>query len=717
MTDRELYPSTADLAIAKEISVRTCNCCRRFGLESLYDILLYYEQGESFEHIEGAGSKTFLELQWLCRTLMPPIPNRTLPGLEEEIAQDSDAEMIERFNALFLDESKRKTIEKKYEQIIQTYSVRARTWLERIPLATLVSRYLVCPDNKSSGVEHFFIKNMREAIDLKEKLQTEITRQFNMSKEEYLKEEIFNRYRLTGSAEYPVSYYLKYGHFPMFWILEKQLENDDDRDVNAMKETFRVYRNQKPLSLNEFAVKYSISRERVRQIRKEAFEELFLRKSAFFQDKNWQCYEPWSRDAIWEEDMQYYINDEQCGFSEEFILQILLTVLYRNGYTLYGGINSRHIKNGWHSTFLVRDELAEIFDFDKFRREFNALQLGNKSEYLQDIQTLVANCSCWKKSVPEATAGIADIVRDILRFEFKICPEADGRVKISAYRRKTLSDRVYDILKNNGNPMHLSEIYAEFKRINPEHHYSDPVQLRPALLKHDSISYRNRKSIYVLKEWTHVKFGTIRSCVIEFLTRKKSPQTAKNITDYVLQYFPETNNASVRTSMLNDTRQRFAFFNDGFFGLSRKRYHSKYERTENSLMPFSLRLSNMEKFIAENGHFPFASSKNRYERILGVWWVRISKGIYAIDEGQQKEIERVKSQYAACDANKRTFQWNKNYCEMKSYILENHKMPSISKERFLYHWYSRFKTDFHENRLNGKQRQKYIELMKLIDAM
>ncbi|MDR1181435.1 MAG: hypothetical protein LBL13_05620 [Bacteroidales bacterium] len=717
MTDSELYPVINDLIKAKEISERVGNCCKRTGLDSLYDILMYYERGESFEDTEGAGAKAFFEVQWLCQTLMPS--NSTVSAIKEAIVQDAeaDARMIEHFNALLQDEFKKEIIEKKYKQIIQTCSFCARIWLNKIPFITFISEYLIWSSDHKMPMEHFFIKNLREAIDLKEKLKTEITRQFYMSKEENLKEEIFNHYGLTGSVEYPVSYYLEHDRFPMFWILEKQLENDRDRDVNALKKTFRVYRDQKPLTLTEFAAEYSISRERVRQIRKEIFKEIFRRKSAFFRDRNWQLYKPWDKDAIWQEDMQFYINDEQCNFSEEFILQTMLTLLYHNTYTLYGGLDSKFTKNSWHSTFIIKYEFVKIFDFDKFRIEFNAIQLSNKSEYLLDIQTLVTNCRCWNKFVPEAVANIAGIVKDILRIEFHICPDMDGRIKIPAYRRKTLSDKVYDILKNNGNPMHLSEIFAEFKRTNPGHYYSDPVQLRPSLLKHESISYRNRKSIYVLKEWTHVKFGTIRSCVIEFLSKKKSPQSAKDITDYVLQYYPDTNNASVRTSMFNDTQHRFVFFNNEFFGLSHKKYHLKYERTENSLMPFAQRLSSLEKFTVKNGRFPFASSKNRDERILGVWWVRVSRGIYTIDEEQQKEVERVKNLYAKYDANKRAFQWNINYRAIKSFILENHRMPSISAEKFLYHWYGRAKTDFFENRLNEKQRQKYIELAELIDAI
>jgi hypothetical protein len=716
MIDGKAYLSTDDLIKAKEISFRTGNCCKDAGLNSLYDILSYYEQGDSFKNIKGVGVKTCLELQWLCETFKPlSIPNCTYSEPEKEMMYDADAEMIEQLNALFLIDVKRKTIEEKYNRIIQTCSVSVRVWLEKIPLTTLVTEYLTYSDNKSPEVKYFLMKNLREAIEIKKKIQTEIKRQLYMSKEGDMKEDIFNRYGLTDN-EYPVSYYLKYGHFPMFWILEKQLENDNSRDIDALKKTFKIYQNQKPLSLTEFAAEYSISRERVRQIRKQLYEDLFRRDSAFFQNRNdWQFYKPWSKDAIWQEDMQSYINEEQCNLSNEFVLQILLSLLYYDDYTLYGGIDSKIQKNSWHNAFLVKNNFAEIFDFDKFRADFKVMQLTSRTEYLMDVRSYVAHCKCWKKRVPNTINNIAGIAKDILRYEFQVCPEPNGRIKITALKKKTLSDIMYGILKDNGNPMHLSEIFAEFKKLKPEHHYSDPTQLRPNLLKHESISYRNRNSIYVLKEWTHVKFGTIRSCIIELLTKKRSPQSAKDILDYVLQYFPETNNASVRTSMFNDTQRRFVFFNNELFGLSHKKYHSKYKRTNNSLMPFSQRLSDLEKFIAENGHFPFASSKNRNERILGVWWVRVNHSSYPINEKQRNELKRVKNQYAKFDTTKRMFQWNINYDTIKSFILESHRMPYVSTEKFLYHWYGRFRTDFLENRLNENQRQKYIELVDLIN--
>lgn len=728
MKNRKLYPSIDDLVKTKELSFRAGTCCKKVSLKTLHDILKFYMRGH-FRYLRGMGTKTRLEIQWLCETLISPIPNCTFPNPEEEILHDSDAEMIKRFQELLLNGFNKETVEDKYNRIVQECSPCIRTWLDKIPFYTFMTEYLTRLENKpatgfstysedkSPAVRHFFIKNLREAIEIKEKLKTEINRQFCMSKEDYLKDEIIDNYGLTGSVEFPVSYHLEHGHFPMFWIFEKQLENDDSRDMNALKKTFEVYRNQNVLSLLEFADEYSISRERVRQIRKHIFRNVFRRRSRFLRERtDWDLYKPWNKDAIWQADMQYYIDDEQCNFSEKFVLHIMQNRLYYTKYTLFGSINPTLKKNGWTNTFLVKDDYVRMFDFDEFRETFNELRLNNKSEYLLDVQKYVEDCKCWTKYFPYALEPVTDIVKDILRYEFNMYPEADGRVRVPAFKKKTMSDIMYGILKDNGNPMHLHDIFAEFKRINPNHRYTEPIQLRPCLLKHEGISYRNRRSIYVLKEWQHVKFGTIRGCIMEFLSKKKSPQPIKDITDYVLQYFPESNVSSIRTSMFNDTQQRFGFFNYELFGLSNKNYHSKYEKTENSPMPFTLRLSRVEKFIAKHKHFPFVSSKDRDEKILGVWWMRIRKGVYAITEEQQKEVERVEKQYADCEVSKRIYLWNMNYGKLKSFTLENRKLPSIYTDKFLYHWMVRMKADFLGNKLNGNQRQKYLELLELKDV-
>jgi hypothetical protein len=714
MTEKELYPSIDDLMNAKEISIRTGNCCKISGMESFYDILVKYENEEL--KIEGAGSKTYLELNWLYESMTSTFPLRNRSPLD---AYESE-KIMKYYKSLLSNKFKCNAIHEKYKQLTHSYSIRAQIWLTRIPLDIFMSEYLCFYDVKSLKVRHFFVNTLQETTDLKEKLKAEITRQFYMSEEDCVREEIRNHYGLSGNIDFPVSYYMKHRCYPMFWILEKQLEkqpeNYNDRDFEILKKTFEIYQNQQPVSLNEFAAQYSISRERVRQIREQLLRTIFSRRSLFFNKyrNDWNHYKPLNKDAIWEQDMQKYIDDEQSNFSPKFILQILSNLLYHDDYTLYGGLYASAARNSWKNAFIVNNNFSEIFDFDKFRAEFRIKLQKNKLPHLLNPVSYVIKCKCWEKYCANKKYAIAGIATDILRYEFNMNPDENGCFTIPVKIKRSMFDVVYEILKDNGNPMHINSIFVEFKKREPKHHYRNPAQLRYYLLKHKAIACQNRRSVYVLKEWSHVKSGTIRDSIVELLTKKRLPQTVQTIAEYVKQYFPETNTVSIRTSMFNDTKKRFMFFRNDLFGLSRKKYPPKYEPADNALLSFDQRLSEVEKFLVENGRFPFASSKNRDERILGVWWTRIIKGIYDTDESKQNEIERIRTQYAGCDENKRIFQWNENCERMKRFLLENHKTPTISTDKFLYHWLGRAKTDYLEHRLNEMQQQKYLELIELM---
>jgi hypothetical protein len=642
-------------------------------------------------------------------------PKNFLFPPETSDKHESDT-IMEQFKSLLSNDFKRKAIREKYKQYIQTYPVVARIWFTKIPLTVFVTEYLCYYDWKSLKVRHFYVKNLPETIDLEKKLTAEITRQFHLSEEDCIREEFVNHYGLSCSIDFLVSYYKQHGYFPMFWVMEKYLENYNDREMNVLKKTLKVYQNQQPVSLAEFVSEDTVSRERIRQIRMNIFKKILCPRSLFFKYRdNWKHYKPLKKDVIWEMDMQQYIDDEQCNFSTNFILQIMLNLLYYESYTLYGGYTPKIIKsNRWRYAFLVDNDCSEAFDFEEFRTEFKELLDKNKSEYLLDIKQYISECKCWRKPKLADKKSVANIAHDIVRNEFQLEPENDGRFKILARKKKTLFDIMYEILDSNGNPMHISDVFLEFKKILPEHHYSYPAQLRYYLIKHKEIAHQNRKSVYVLKKWQHVKSGTIRDAITEFLSKKRLPQTAKDITDYVLQYFPETNLSSVRTSMFNETQHRFVFFEGKLFGLSQKKYPSRYKFADNSLPAFEERVSDMEKFINENGHFPFASSTDRDERVLGVWWARIVQRMDKMDELKLKEIERIKTKYAGLMEHKRSFKWNMNCENLKCFVLENHRKPTITTESFFYHWLIKAKKDFLNNRLNETQRQKYLELMELL---
>jgi hypothetical protein len=568
-------------------------------------------------------------------------------------------------------------------------------------------------------------------------MKDELLNQINLSDEE---KSILYLVREKGDVvlnEFVHNFYLQNHHLPMFWILEQQLIENENRDIEILINTFPIFQKKKQLTLDEVAEKQALSRERVRQIRNNAFHETFeitdevieCKKDSDFikyidllqRKDDWVYFLDYieNNGCITHNDdrIHYLLKKEQSSLSSQFVLQVIANV-YMEKYCLIGGFEVCERKKTCKNTFLIKKEFLDVFDFEKLIVEFKNHLESNNAEYNLNIDDYISNSSCWISAVDlNKFDCIVSVVKDVLLYEFHLYSNSDGLITIPATKEKSPSDVIYEILKQNRNPMHLNDIFAEFKKVLPEHKYTEPAQLRSWLQRHDAITHRNRSSIYTLKEWNHIKTGTIRDAIVEFLLKNDLPQTADDITEYVLQYFPKTNIASIRTTMYNDTKKRFAYFNANLFGLANKHYSAEYEiikPQEIQRKSFEQRLYDLEKFLSENDHFPFSTSDNEEEVALYRWW-RINRDIKKLTDQQRKEIERINNQYAEVEIDKTTYDWFLNCNNFKLFVLENRRLPSASgTEKFLYGWFRRTKNDFANNKLTEKQRAKYIELCKII---
>ncbi|MCL4481650.1 MAG: hypothetical protein M1445_03345 [Bacteroidetes bacterium] len=717
--------------------MRTANCCHNAEFDSLYDIISYYEQGSSFSTIRNAGKLTCEELKNLCENYLSNLSDFDLQNVE---GKDLMPERKTKGELLYesLSTNQSLLIEQKYSELISHCSVRTCNGLRKFTANEFIESYLISDSNELIKIKNIGKKSINEILEFRLKLKAFIDeiKYVKDSSLQCIRLNTINKYGDFCDNDFVSNFYEKYCHLPMFWILEQYIKNDNSTRIEILIDSFHVFQHRKMLSLEEMAQKHNFSRERVRQIRNGLFHNILRIPIVLIDNKKncnrnygmLQSKDDWAYlldtfkeiDIFCQEsyEIQNCLKEEECNFSVEFVLQIV-AYIFRDKYSLFGGIDVSQRFRIWDTTFLVKNEYSDIFDFEKMRDEFSNVLMDNETDYLLDIEDYIANSQCWVKYDYNKTYSLVSIVRDILLYEFHLYSDGiDGRIKIPANKERKPIDVIYEILHQTGRPMHLDEIFEEFKIILPEHKYTEAAQLRPYLQRHEAISYRNRKSVYTLKEWEHIKTGTIRDAIVEFLSENDLPQTADDITEYVLQYFPETNIASVRTSMFNDTQKRFSFFKDNIFGLKDKEYPSEYELGEQQEVlrrSFEQRLLDLEIFIVEKGHFPFVSSGKSKEGSLGRWWYRIINNKQQISESQQTEVNRVKVQYAEYDTDKTIYDWSLNYNKLKCFLLENRRIPfARGDEKFLYRWLSRVNEDFQNYRLTEEQRQKYIDLAKLI---
>jgi len=630
----------------------------------------------------------------------------------------------------------------KYKELLDSCSVRTKNGLSRFSADEFLKVFLYCDEIELYKIKNIGKKSVDEIVQLREKLISFIKSFKNTEVNEGSNYQIIKlktKYKsVSHNNNFAIDFLEKNNHLPMLWLFEKYITSNESKEIAILREYFPILQDHKKLSLDDLAKKYNLSRERVRQIRNNIYEKTFEVKNSTFaaryirnlinyglvpldDSKDWEYILKIFSNNITRHDsieVQKWLNDEKCNLSFVFILQII-TYIFPNFFTLYGGIEMSEKQRIWNKTYIVRKKYSDIFNFEKFRLEFVNILSENEKEYLMDIDDYIANSRCWINFEFTEIDELVIIVRDILLHEFGLYSEdIDGQIKIPANKKRNTIDLVYEILKQNGNPMHLDEIFLEFKKILPEHKYTEAAQLRPWLQRNESISFRNRSSIYTLKEWEHIRTGTIRDAIIEFLMKNDSPQTADEITNYVLRHFPKTNINSIRTTMSNDTLKRFSYFGNYLFGLVSKEYLYEYKELEEQGLlrkSFEQRLTIFEKFIVEKEHFPFSSSEDKEEESLCRWWSKIINGTQQISENQLKEVERVKSQYSDYEADKNTYEWNLNYNKFKIFLLENRRVPfARGEEKFLYGWLRRAKEDFQDYKLTEEQRQRFIDLAKLI---
>lgn len=739
--------SIDELRDSKQLSVRACNCCSNGKLLTLYDIIQYYQKHNSFLDIRNTGRKTTKELEDYCKIFIPLIEydvinietgHNVFISNEEQnsINEDAIKDYIQNnlLNAIeenlietndffkYVNLEHKELLYNRFNSLLPKYSVRTTNRLRNIGYEDFITKYLFKPNDAMLDIRLLGKKSQIEAIDFKEKFKKEVGIIFSMTKKDIEIETFLKDKSEILKDDFVSNFYFENGYLPMFWLLEKQfrLTRDSERNMDIFLSSYQILNDTTTLTLNELGKKYNITRERTRQISSKIFQEKIILKEDISKDtKDWFFYNSHfeNEKIVWSDDfiVSELLKKENCNFSTSFAFTIIAE-LCKETHTQFGNVFTKN--NKWLKSLLIHKEFSDIFDFESLYEDFDILISNNDSEFYLDIDKYILQSLSWITFEIEKINGIVSIVKDILLFEFGLYSEENGTIKIPAMVEKKPIDVVYEILKQHNKQMHLNEIFHEFKQILPNHYYQEPNQLRAVIQQNEKISHRSRKSVYTLAEWKHVKSGTIRDCIKEFLSLQETPQSIDKITEYVLQYFPKTNSSSIRTSMLSEPNGQYVYYGNNLFGLKGKKYSSQYVISESNSLTrktFEKRLYDLEKFIVDHEHFPFSNSNDSEQDSLNRWWNRIIEGKQKMSDIQEKEVNRIKEQYSDYKADITTYLWFQKFQKCRAFLIENNRLPQArGDEQILYRWLSSVKDDFKNNKLTDEQRKKYIELVKLM---
>jgi hypothetical protein len=389
------YITIEHLLNTNQILVRTANCCHNAEFDSLYDIISYYEQGSSFSTIRNAGKLTCEELKNLCEGYLSNLSVLDFQNVENKnlmIERKTEGELL--YESLSTNQSL--LIEQKYSELLSQCSVRTCNGLQKFTANEFIESYVFCDSNELIKIKNIGKKSINEINELRSKLKAfiEEIKYIDDSPLECIKLKTGNKYGDFCDNDFITNFYEKHSHLPMFWILEQYIKNDNSTRIEILIDSFHVFQQREMLSLEEMAQKHNLSRERIRQIRNLLFHNtirvllalIYNRNEGILQNKDdWAYFLDTVKeiDIICQESYEVliFLREEHCNFSVEFVLQIV-AYIFRDKYSLFGGIDVSNRFRIWDTTFLVKNEYSDIFDFGKMRDEFSNVLMDNEADYL-----------------------------------------------------------------------------------------------------------------------------------------------------------------------------------------------------------------------------------------------------------------------------------------------------------------------------------------------
>lgn len=726
--DKEQLDSVIDFIIPllKQISIRAWNGIKSLGYR---EFLVNYLFADSLKllNLRNFGKKSVADF------------NVVKPAIIDFIK-----ELYNGFNTDSVDDAlKQETIKKKplKERLGETQYRVITGFLEKhLKSASVRSRNAI----KSYGndfIEDFVNKNndIKTIKNIGRKSESEIAliitniRDYvaTLENKALYEEELFiiKKNALYGEHfdEYANSFYSKNGHLPMLHILNsilnEFLKNNRNFQIFNLREP--IFENEDCHTLERIAEMLNLTRERVRQIYMKVRKDLIEIDSS----NNKSSFYSISKFIVGNNDWSYITDEFQFNnyidlsmvtnkyfqenhkLTDDFIL-FLIGTLFRENFIPIGKPilpYPTRSKDEWTNCYLVKKELTDKFDFTRFLDLVKEYENSNTDDLKASVRELIIDTffEAWISYDSSAVEEISEVVSSILIQEVGIIPDDDFKFTIEGKKEDDVSDAIYNILKLNGNPISCDDLHLSINSMYP-HKFKSTVSLKSLINRDIRMCFVGSNNLVALIEWEHIKLGSIRNIIIQYLEQSEEPQKVKEIVSYV-QKHRDTSDNSVRATM--GSGDQFVQFSGGYYGLSWKQYPEVYYLDESD-RAFYMRIQELEQFLQIHKHFPFFSS-DPHEQELHEWWIQ-SNSYVKLSKYQKSEVKRIVTQYKYFARKKKHLRWFDNCRRYYEFVQENHRRPSNSSpsEQELCQWLQKASKDFANGTLTQQQELCYLDLCK-----
>ena len=731
--NKEQFVPYEAFMMSQEFSPRTINCIRNIGIRNFYVNYLFASQVKLLT-IRNFGKKSYFELENVKQGLIDYVIRSCQDSQIVkacEIEEKNVQEVKKRSLKEIAGEDKYQLIVAKYDELLQTssLSVRARNgihsyegdFIEDFVHSHKDIKLLSKIGRKTAGEIQGFVDGFQSYID-------EIIGH-DFSEEEKSLLLLKSKYG-NFIDEYACDFYSERGSLPMFHIVENIIKEELKRNnkIQFLNYLLPMLKGGLPLTMEQIAEKCNLTRERVRQLCTKGIGYLYReiepsKCDDMYYYKVVSQTEDWAyltdkfknEDVIKSSSVEEMLKQENCNFTVSIGLLIMLRI-FDGQYCVVGNrpydMNTRS-KSSWNNSFVVKKDLVEAFDFDDMRctleRYFE--EHDAEEQICQTVEELLLDffMSSWKMFESSEVEAVGTVVSEILMQEYGLIPDEELHFLIQGHKTLTAADVLFRILTEKYEPMTVDELY-DILQTKHSFKYKSPASIRGIVNSDDRLCMVGVDNLVALTEWEHIKLGSVREVIVQYLEQFDEPKPVHDIVGYVLRYRDTTEN-SIRSTMYSGSQ--FRQFDNGYFGLADKSYPDEHLYAQS--LEFKERVKEMECFLIQKKHFPFASSEDNSEINLRQWWLR-NKSSDSLNDVQQNEIKRIQDTYWYLPTDKREVRWFSSFNQYREFVQEHDRRPScyIEREKSLSEWFAKAQNQFVDGELSENEEKVYLYLCKIL---
>lgn len=355
----------------------------------------------------------------------------------------------------------------------------------------------------------------------------------------------------------------KLGQLDVVAMIEKLFAGLNDRERDILKRRFGLSQ-PKRATLEEIGQSHSLTRERIRQIETGSINKIK------------------KLDEISEivSDLRVVVNQllEDHGglMDKEYLFDILISlgldadsakagseIIHRNQYNFILGkildAEFSEVDNSKYFTPSFKLHFQELGHLEEITQELlRKVKTAKRLFITEDLLELVKELDSYKKhqgklkskdvldldkvlsgklSLEDARlANNAKPLYSLLRAISELEQNKFGHWGHNEWRDvnpKTINDKIYLVLKNNGKPMHYEDISKQINQTGFDGKAVNTATVHNELILDEKYVLVGR-GLYALAEWGYTK-GTVADIISGILEKAKAPMTKKEITEKVME--------------------------------------------------------------------------------------------------------------------------------------------------------------------------------------